>query len=247
VELFDTLNLNNGCTCTSNVCAASVEENSKVNDMGLASSIVDNCCAFCKYGSKDSVSSSAYGNLVKINSGVANGTVLGFNLKSSVLVRAVSTERLKSFHVKVEGTCTDAASTRMGNAGATEATELCTENVGGTAESGSHLVGGGAGNYALAIYLYREFVETVDSGTHGGKDFEKNLDVIDGRDIFDDARLFVEDASTNNGKGSVFHAAYRDVAVKSVSAVNDDLFHNALRCPLVRCLMMCRKLLDHAV
>ena len=113
----------------------------------------------------------------------------------------------------------------MRNAGSAEATELGTEQVRGTAKSGGHLVGGGAGNKVLAVDLYNGLCDSVDGGAHGSEDVEEDLDIAYGGDVFEDATFLIQNAGTDDGKCRVFHTADIYVAVEFVSAVDDDLFH----------------------
>ena len=110
VEVFNSTNLNNVCTCTHDVCTHRVEEISEVNDMRFFSRIFDdskslsfNSCEHSIHGSTDSYNVKEY---------LITSELISSEIDHSLTEIIICTESCKSFKVLIYRTVSERTSAR---------------------------------------------------------------------------------------------------------------------------------------
>ena len=141
MELFHAFDSHDGRAGANNLGTHLVEHVGKVNDLGLAGSVVDNRGALCAHGSHDEVLGSAHARELERDGGAVQ-TLGSTGVDVAVGGVELNAQSLETQDMHIDLASTQVAAARHGNFGAMEAAQQGSHDGGGSAHLGNELVGG---------------------------------------------------------------------------------------------------------
>ena len=166
LQLANAANLNDIGSRAGYLRAHSVQEVRKVNDMRLLRAVFDDRHAAAKNGSKQNVHRRADGNNVKVHMAALEAAIGRICADIAAQLLDARAHRLKALDVLVDGTHAEIAAAGHGDARVAKASELCADEIVGSADAAHKIDGCRSVAHVRAVDLERVPAEAADVRAH---------------------------------------------------------------------------------
>ena len=176
MQLLHALDGHDGRACADDLGTHLVEHVGKVDDLGLAGSVVDNRGALCAHGSHDEVLGGAHAREFERDGGAVQ-TLGSTGVDVAVGGVELDAQSLETQDMHIDLASTQVAAARHGDLGAMETTQQGTHHSRGGAHLGDKLVGRLPRIDLGGIDLERVLVENIDRSAHALEHLAHHVDI----------------------------------------------------------------------